>query len=79
MSVDPTDPDQKQETASQWVVALGAGTELVVSVLAGFLVGQWLDGKWGTGPWLMLLGALSGIGIGLYQLIRVSAKRQGRG
>jgi len=58
---------------------LGAGTELVVSVLAGFLVGQWLDGKWGTGPWLMLLGALSGIGIGLYQLIRVSAKRQGRG
>ena len=56
---------------------MGAGTELVVTVLAGFLVGQWLDGRFGTGPWLMLLGAMSGITVGLYQLIRLSSRRGG--
>lgn len=76
MPVDPKDSDPKPLAASPWAFALGAGTELVVSVLAGFLAGQWLDGRLGTGPWLMLAGALAGISLGLYQLIRTAASRQ---
>ena len=73
----PVNPPRKdQETANSWAIALSAGAELVACSLAGFLVGEWLDGKLRTGPWLMLLGAMSGITLGLYQLIKVSAKRR---
>ena len=77
----PEDPaeDKKPETGARpLAVALSAGTELAVSVLAGFLAGQWLDRKFGTGPWLTLVGALGGIAFGLYQLVRVSIVRQDR-
>ncbi|MBI5630505.1 MAG: AtpZ/AtpI family protein [Elusimicrobia bacterium] len=78
MSVDPEESDKKQNGAAAWAFALGAGTQLVTSVLLGFLAGQWLDGKLGTGPWLMLLGAFLGISVGLYQLIKAQARRDGR-
>lgn len=76
MPVNPSEPDKKQETANPWAIALGAGTEIVVAVLGGFLGGQWLDGKLGTAPWLMLFGTFAGIGLGLYQLIKVTARRK---
>ena len=58
---------------SAWGLALGAGSELVVSVLAGVFVGRWLDGRLGTQPWLALLGTVAGISLGLYRLIRETA------
>ena len=76
MPVNPTDPGKKQETAHPLAVALGAGTEIVVAVLAGFLAGQWLDKRLGTAPWLMLAGTMLGITAGLYQLIKGSAQRR---
>lgn len=51
-------------------MAAGAGSELVGSVLAGFVIGWYIDKKLGTGPWLTLGGAVAGISLGLYQLIR---------
>lgn len=50
---------------------MGAGSELVGSVLAGFVIGWFVDKKLGTSPWLTLLGAVAGISFGLYQLIRI--------
>jgi len=41
--------------------ASSVGLELGISVLIGLLFGMWLDGKWGTEPWLML----GGLGLGL--------------
>lgn len=76
MSVDPTEPDEKQDRANPWAVAFGAGAELAALVLLGSVAGQWLDGKLGTGPWLLILGAMSGITAGLYQLIRSSSQRR---
>ena len=80
MSGDPVGPDAKQDKANKSAIsfALGAGTELVVSVLLGFLAGQWLDKKLGSGPWLMLGGAFLGITVGLYQLVRAAQKRLDR-
>ncbi|HAM34431.1 MAG TPA: hypothetical protein DEB40_05470 [Elusimicrobia bacterium] len=61
-----------------WVAALGAGTELAACVLAGLFLGRWLDGVWRTDPWLMCLGALAGMALGLYQLIRLARSLAGR-
>lgn len=75
MPVNPTDPSRKQVEAAKvnaWSFALGAGTELVVCVLAGCAAGYFSD-KWlGTSPWLLLFGILSGIGLGLYGLVKAA-------
>lgn len=56
-----------------WLL-MGAGVELaaVVGVLA--LLGWWLDGRYGTQPFLLLLGLLVGVVGGIYNLWRL-AKR----
>jgi F0F1-type ATP synthase assembly protein I len=46
------------------------GFQLVATIgLLGGL-GWWADRAWGTAPWLLLLGCMLGIGIGLWQLLR---------
>ena len=34
-------------------------------IFGGFWGGQYLDGKWGTSPYLMTLGIVLGMGMGL--------------
>jgi len=74
MPDDPAPPHQEPDKPNPFAVALGMGTELVVSVLLGVFAGLWADKKLGSGPWLMLLGTLSGISIGLYSLIRATKR-----
>jgi F0F1-type ATP synthase assembly protein I len=50
-----------------WALA-GAGTELAGSVVLLALLGWWLDKRWGTSPWLLLLGTLVGTVGGIYNL-----------
>lgn len=60
---------------------VGVGLELVVSVVLLLLAGRWLDGRLGSEPWLMLLGAALGMAVGFYQLFRrliPSGGRNGR-
>lgn len=47
------------------------GFQLVASILVGVFGGQWLDKKFGTEPWLMMLGLFLGVGAGFYNLFRV--------
>ncbi len=47
------------------------GFQLVASLLVGVFGGQWLDKKFGTQPWLMMLGLFLGVGAGFYNLFRV--------
>ena len=42
------------------------GLQFVVAVLICLFIGMWADKKFGTGPWLLLLGMLTGAGIGFY-------------
>jgi F0F1-type ATP synthase assembly protein I len=51
---------------------MAAGTELAVTVLVGFGGGYWLDSVCGTGPWLAVLGAMSGMTLALYRLVKSS-------
>lgn len=50
------------------------GIELSVSILIGALGGQWLDGKLGTKPWLMIVGLVLGVTAGFRSLIRTAQR-----
>ncbi len=48
------------------------GLEMGVATGIGWGFGYWLDGKYDTGPWLMLVGLLFGIAAGFNGLIRTT-------
>lgn len=53
---------------------LSVGTVLVTCIVLGFLGGRWLDGKWGTDPWLGIAGFVVGSLAGFLQLFRTVAR-----
>lgn len=48
------------------------GLEIAIALVIGYFGGQYLDGKFGTSPWLTWLGFAVGIGAGIKALVRVS-------
>jgi len=49
----------------------GLGIQLIVLLLAGMWLGDWVDGKAANSkPWFTILFTLLGLGGGLYQLLR---------
>jgi ATP synthase protein I len=52
---------------------LGMGTTLAVTVLLGIGGGYWLDSRFGTKPWFLLLGGVLGLGLALYQFFKTVA------
>ncbi|TMA29299.1 MAG: AtpZ/AtpI family protein [Deltaproteobacteria bacterium] len=52
---------------------LDASWQLAGSLALWTLIGWFLDGKLGTGPWLLVTGSLLGIGLGFYLFFRVIA------
>jgi ATP synthase protein I len=69
--------DEERDSASdrrqgirQWSVVWTASIQMAVSVVLMFFVGRWLDGKFGTDPWLMIVGLFFGVGAGFYHFIR---------
>jgi F0F1-type ATP synthase assembly protein I len=40
----------------------------VVAVLGGLYLGQWLDRKLGTAPWLLIIGVFVGAGASFYSM-----------
>ena len=47
------------------------GIQLALSVVGGFFLGNYLDNKWGSRPWLALAGLTIGFVGGLYNLVRI--------
>jgi F0F1-type ATP synthase assembly protein I len=52
---------------------LGIGTSLAVTVLLGIGGGYWLDARFGTRPWFLLLGGVLGLALALYQFFKTVA------
>lgn len=52
----------------------GSGIQLAASVVLMFFLGRWLDEKFGTTPWLMIVGIFFGLGAGLYNFVRIVMK-----
>ena len=46
------------------------GLVLAISVGLGAWLGLWLDERWGTGPWLTVLGVVIGSAAGFIELLR---------
>ena len=49
---------------------VGVGVELVAPLLVGVFGGRWLDRRFGTEPWLLLVGAVLGAVAGMINLFR---------
>ena len=57
---------------SNWGTYLGLGLEMAVGVGLGYLVGNWLDNKFGWGDRGMITGTLLGVAGGMYLLIKTA-------
>lgn len=49
---------------------IAAAIQLAVAVILMLFLGQWLDGKFGTAPWLMLAGLAVGFAAGFFSFLR---------
>ena len=68
--------DKKDEGPGQLV---GLGVQFVVTILVCLFVGQWLDRKLGTTPWLLLAGVLLGAALGFWTMLRVAKQAEKKG
>jgi F0F1-type ATP synthase assembly protein I len=67
----PEMPFERRASLGGSVGSLAAvGFEFGAVVALFFLGGTFLDGKLGTDPWLTVAGALLGVALGMYLLIR---------
>jgi len=56
---------------------MGLGFELVVPLIAGVFLGNWLDRWLGTRPWLLVAGAILGMAAGFLAFVRAVLPRGG--
>jgi len=54
-------------------VAGVCGIDIAISVLAGVLLGSYLDGRFGTSPLLLIVGLFVGLIAGFYTTYRIIA------
>jgi F0F1-type ATP synthase assembly protein I len=63
-------PEKPSDEDPGWGKHLGVGLQMLVGVGLGFLVGQWLDRKYGWAPWGVFAGTMLGLAGGMYLLIK---------
>ena len=61
-----------QENASRSGPVAGASYSLIGAILLLGGGGYFLDGRFGTKPWLAVAGLLLGVVVGFYELIKVT-------
>ena len=65
------------------ITALGevgwVGGETAVSIMVGYLGGQWLDERFGTTPWLKWIGFVFGVVAGYRSLYRFAVQKPAGG
>jgi len=50
------------------------GLDIAIPVVLGLFGGSWLDKKYGTNPWLTVVGMVLGVAVGFNMLFRVARK-----
>ncbi len=58
---------EKQD--GNWAKFLGVGFEVAAGVGLGYFIGSYIDRKFGSAPWGLLIGVLFGAAAGMYLLI----------
>jgi ATP synthase protein I len=66
----PTGQSGRHDRSPRLSTVAGGGLEFAVAILLGVFAGQWLDRRWGTSPWLLVVGAVLGAVTGFYKLYR---------
>jgi ATP synthase protein I len=61
---------KKSRQAYEGLAASAIGLELGVSVIIGLLFGRWLDDRFGTSPWLMIVFVAFGFAAGIRAVVR---------
>ncbi len=46
------------------------GMELAITVVLGYYGGKYLDAKFATGPWFLLIGVLVGLAVGVAGVLK---------
>lgn len=59
--------------ASNWLNASIVGIQFPVAIAIGYFWGAWMDGIFGTAPWLTVIFAIFGIAAGFVNLFRITA------
>lgn len=67
----PKDRNDWSRAVREAAPYLTIGTTFAASVLLGVGLGYWLDRKWGTSPWLLLVGSGIGLFAGFYQFSKI--------
>jgi len=49
---------------------LFAGSSFAITIVLATFAGVWVDGRYGSDPWGALIGALLGVAVGTYNLIK---------
>ena len=62
--------DASPHKGAQGTQLASIGLQFVVAVLICLYIGMWADKKFRTGPWLLLVGMLTGAGIGFYVMYK---------
>jgi ATP synthase protein I len=73
----PPGKRQKEEGVSGSEFA-GIGLQFALSILVFVYLGQWLDRKLGTTPWLLIIGVFLGAGASFYSMYRKLMAAQAR-
>lgn len=63
-------PEERRLGGALYGSYMTLGLQLAITVVLFFFLGRWLDGKFGTDPWLMLAGLVIGVGGGLTSFLR---------
>ena len=58
--------------ASNWLNASIVGIQFPVAMALGYFWGKWMDGLFGTEPWLTMIFAFFGIVAGFVNLFRIT-------
>lgn len=60
----------KRAVLGEW----SAGADFVSTIVAGLLLGLFLDWWWGTAPWMVIVGILLGVYSGWRKMMQQSKK-----
>lgn len=63
-------PKEREGAAGDLYRYSSLGLQFAATVGVFALAGRWLDGRWNTGPWLLIAGVFLGFALGLYSMIQ---------
>jgi ATP synthase protein I len=66
----PGDLAKQTRDAYRTLSLSSVGLEMGIAVILGLLLGRWLDGRFGTTPWLLIVFTMLGMAAGMKGVFR---------